>query len=85
VNTSTPNPKLVPVPGFDPATSSDAELSAHDFPPRPTDPDLLADWRDYAALYVAGDVVSCQTPNPNDYPPELQQFLKVKGEAHPGG
>src|SRR5947207_1015662 len=42
------HPRLIPTPGFDPLTASDAELHAHDFPSRPTAPDQLSVWEGYA-------------------------------------
>ena len=44
------------VAGLDPIVASDAVLQDQDFPPRPTDPDLLADWNGYAAAYASGTV-----------------------------
>lgn len=78
VNTSSPNPKLTPTPGFDPLTASDAELQAQDFPPRPADPDQFAVWQNYAKMYLAGQVTECQDPAPGDIPPELSTMAHVK-------
>jgi hypothetical protein len=42
--------------GFDAPSATDAQLRAVDFPPRPSSPDALAMWKNYAASYKAGQV-----------------------------
>jgi hypothetical protein len=75
------HPKLVPVPGFDPNTASDAQLQAQDFPPRPdpSDARAVAAWNHYVSLYLAGNVIQCANPGP-DYvtPPEYQQLMQSR-------
>jgi hypothetical protein len=50
------------MPGFNPLTASQAELDAHDFPPRPHLPKALHAWETYAREYVAGRVILCTGP-----------------------
>src|SRR5437588_7690696 len=47
---------LKPAAGFNPLTASAAALDAHNFPPRPSNPKMLRDWRGYARKYLAGQV-----------------------------
>jgi hypothetical protein len=56
---------VVPTPGFDPNTASDAEIRAQDFPPRPRPGEPgegLAAWKQYVRWYLAGEVYRCGTP-----------------------
>jgi hypothetical protein len=64
--------RLIPKPGFDPLTASDAELQAQDFPSRPTKPDPLSVWEGYAKKYLAGEVINCALPGPGDIPPQYR-------------
>src|SRR5690242_13119088 len=54
--------------GFDPATATDAELAAVDFPPRPDDPELLPTWQAYAAKFAAGQVDRTPTCDVVEHP-----------------
>ena len=50
----------VPKPGFDPTTTSNADLVASDdFPPRPDTPTALAAWNGYVKMYLAGQGTTC--------------------------
>jgi hypothetical protein len=66
------HPRLIPKPGFDPLTASAAELQAQDFPPRPTNPDQLSIWQEYANKYLAGQIINCADPGPGDIPPRYR-------------
>jgi hypothetical protein len=66
------HPRLIPKPGFDPLTASNAELQAQDFPPRPTNPAQLSVWDGYARKYLAGEIINCATPGPGDIPPQYR-------------
>ncbi len=66
------HPRLTPKPGFDPLTASDPELQAQDFPARPTNHDQLSVWEGYAKKYLAGEVINCATPGPDDIPPQYR-------------
>ena len=41
-----PSGECTPPDGWQPLTASDEQLTLYDFPPRPTDPDELAQWND---------------------------------------
>lgn len=57
-----PDGMVVPTPGFNPLTATDAELRAQDFPPRPRPGESgMAAWQQYARWYLAGDVYRCGT------------------------
>lgn len=45
---------LVPAPGFDPTTASEAQLQAHDFPAPPSDPATRRAWQSYVHMYMTG-------------------------------
>ena len=45
---------MAPDHGFNPLTATEAQVHAHDFPPRPTNPAMLSVWQGYVATYLAG-------------------------------
>ena len=55
--------QVVPAPGWSPVLASDEELEAYGFPPRPPDPDALAQWTaDYSHWKAAAQPGMCELP-----------------------